>query len=62
MGALEPGAHWGSVIAAYAATFAIMGLLVALTALQSRRARRDLERLDGGPRRPAARPDEKRAP
>jgi len=62
MGALEPGAHWGSVIAAYAATFAIMGLLVAFTLLQSRRARRDLERLEGGPRRPAPRGARERAP
>jgi heme exporter protein CcmD len=54
MGALEPGAHWGSVIAAYAATFLIMGLLVAYSTLESRRARRDLERLERAGRRHAA--------
>jgi heme exporter protein CcmD len=53
MGALEPGAHWGSVIAAYGATFLIMGLLVAYSVMESRRARRDLERLEQAGRRHA---------
>lgn len=53
MGALQPGAHWGSVIAAYAATFLIMGLLVAFSLLESRRAKRDLERLEQVGRRHA---------
>lgn len=53
MGALEPGAHWGSVIAAYGATFLIMGLLVAFSLLESRRAKRDLDRLEQVGRRHA---------
>jgi heme exporter protein CcmD len=53
MGALEPGAHWGSVVAAYGATFLIMGLLVAFSLLESRRAKRDLERLEQAGRRHA---------
>jgi heme exporter protein CcmD len=53
MGALQPGAHWGSVIAAYAATFLIMGLLVAFSLLEARRAKRDLERLEQVGRRHA---------
>jgi heme exporter protein CcmD len=53
MGALEPGAHWGSVIAAYGATFVIMGLLAAFSVLEARKARRDLERLEQGGRRHA---------
>ena len=56
MGFLAPGAHWDFVIAAYAATFAIMGLLVAASLAAARRARRDLDRLEreGGPRRRSA--------
>lgn len=46
MGVLEPGAHWGSVIAAYAVTAAILGALVWYSVVEARRARRDLERLD----------------
>jgi heme exporter protein CcmD len=53
MGALEPGAHWGSVIAAYAATLLIMGLLVVFSLLEARRAKRDLERLEQVGRRHA---------
>jgi heme exporter protein CcmD len=53
MGALEPGAHWGSVIAAYAATFAIMGLLVAFSVIEARRAKRALEDLERSGRRHA---------
>lgn len=53
MGALEPGAHWGSVIAAYVATILIMGLLVGFSVLEARRAKRDLERLEQAGRRHA---------
>jgi heme exporter protein CcmD len=46
MGVLAEGAHWGSVVAAYAATAAILGALVWYSVMEARRARRDLERLD----------------
>jgi|OM-RGC.v1.036969371 heme exporter protein CcmD len=53
MGFIPEGARWGYVIASYAATFAIMGLLVLASLHAARRARRDLDHLerDGGPRR-----------
>ena len=50
-GTLAEGAHWGSVAAAYAVTFAILGALVWYTVVEGRRARRDLERLDDRGRR-----------
>lgn len=43
---LEPGAHWGFVIAAYGAVLTIMAALVAFSVVQARRARRDLEGLE----------------
>lgn len=53
MGFLPAGAHWDFVTAAYGATAVIMAALVWASLAQARRARRDLERLEGegGPRR-----------
>jgi heme exporter protein CcmD len=57
MGFLEPGSRWGYVIAAYVVTVVIMAALVWLSVAASRRARRELESLESGPRRaPASRP------
>lgn len=47
MGFLAPGAHWDFVIAAYSATGVILAALVWASLSQARRARRDLERLEG---------------
>lgn len=46
---LEAGAHWGYVIAAYAATAAIIAALTWFSVAAARRARRELEALE--PRR-----------
>jgi heme exporter protein CcmD len=43
---LEPGAHWGYVIAAYAATAVVLGALVWASVAEGRRARRALERIE----------------
>jgi heme exporter protein CcmD len=48
-GVIEAGTRWEYVIAAYAATLLIMGALVLASWLASRRARRDLERLEQMP-------------
>lgn len=45
-GVLETGAHWAAVAAAYGATAVILGAIVWASVAESRRARRDLDRLD----------------
>jgi heme exporter protein CcmD len=52
---LQPGAHWAYVIAAYAATAAIMGALVWASVAAARRARRELEALESRPDAPRRR-------
>lgn len=49
MGFLEHGTRWEYVTAAYAATLLIMGVLVVMSVLAARRAKRDLERLEQMP-------------
>lgn len=49
MGVIEAGTRWEYVIAAYAATLVIMAALVLASWLASRRARRDLEKLEQMP-------------
>ncbi|SDZ97907.1 heme exporter protein CcmD [Rubrimonas cliftonensis] len=46
MGFLAEGAHWDSVIAAYAVTATVMGALVWFSLVEARRARRELDALD----------------
>jgi heme exporter protein CcmD len=56
-GFLAEGDHWEFVIGAYAATTLIMVALVWASLAQGRRAKRDLDALEGeaGPRRRRAR-------